>query len=298
MRLLGHLLLIAFAAVVSWWFLLRPPGGAGGAPSKDAGQGQALLLTPAVDPVAGTTAPPPVPPSARDESNEPVEAPPPPESGTPEGDPKGEAASEPAEEKKGESLRSELATIAGSKELMERAAAEVNGEARKGFTTTFLCSARDQLAIAAYFDEPIVLVPRAGLDPENGKYFRLEGTVVKEIPEPPPLERFRQYRDLFAFAYESLPAPIRDLRRRVFSRSDTYLFAALIPSREWGLVIVRREQALAAFNRTAPAGGSRTMADVRNFTMAYERRAGGAFDIRVREIRFADGSRYRVPERP
>ena len=122
--------------------------------------------------------------------------------------------------------------------------------------------------------------------------------MVKEVRETPPLDRYRQYRDLFAFKYESLPAPLRDLRRRVFSRSDAYLFAALIPPREWGLVIVRREAALAAFNRTAPAGGPRTMKDVRGFTMAYERRAGGAFDIRVREIQFADGSRYRVPDRP
>ena len=48
---------------------------------------------------------------------------------------------------------------------MEQATKEVSGKSRKGFRTTFLCSAGDQVDIARYFGEPVVLVPRAGLRP-------------------------------------------------------------------------------------------------------------------------------------
>jgi len=291
MRLLGHLVLIAIAAVASWWFLLRPPGEPGGAPPPaSAGRGRAIVLNPAVsegsapeEDVSPSVAPPP---------------PPPPEAGTPDGAPEEAETEESAEAARDRSIRSELETITKSKDLMRRAGAEVSGRTRRGFGTTFLCSARDQLAIARYFGEPVILVPRAGLDPKNGHYYRLDlgRNAIEELRKAPPLSRYRQYRDLFAFSYESLPTPLRDLRRRVFVRGDVYLFAALIPAREWGLVIVRREAALASSNRdrTTP----RTLDDVRGVTMRYERLAGGAFDIRVKEIQFADGSRHVVPGRP
>ena len=190
----------------------------------------------------------------------------------------------------------ELAKIEDSPELMERATEEVSGKSRKGFRTTFLCSARDQLAIARYFGEPVVLVPRAGLRPGKEHYHRLVMNgepKIEEVRAPAPLTQYRQYRDLFAFGYESLPAPLRELRRRVFVRGDVYLFAALIPPREWGLVITRRDAALAQYNRRRP-GAPRTHDDVRGFTMRYVRLSGDAFDIRVDKIRFADGTTWRV----
>jgi hypothetical protein len=175
---------------------------------------------------------------------------------------------------------------------MRQATKEVSGESRKGFLTTFLCSAGDQLDIARYFGEPIVLVPRAGLRPGREYYHRLSldgDPAIEEVRGPAPLTKYRQYRDLFAFSYESLPPPLRELRRRVFVRGDVYLFAALIPPREWGLVIVRRDAALAEINR-GRKGAERTHDDVKMFTMRYVRLPGSAFDIRVARISFDDGT--------
>ena len=129
-------------------------------------------------------------------------------------------------------------------------------------------------------------------------YYRLDPhrpSQVETVREALPLRRYRQYRNLFAFPYESLPEPLRTLRRRVFVRGDIYLFAALIPVREWALVIARREGALLARNRSR-GGAPRTLEDVRRFTMRYVPLAGDAYDIRVTEIHFADGERWK-PER-
>ena len=75
----------------------------------------------------------------------------------------------------------------------------------------------------------------------------------------------------------------------MFVRGDVYLFAALLPPREWGLVIVRRNAALADYNR-GHSGPERTHDDVRSFTMRYVRLPGDAFDIRVARIDFDDGT--------
>jgi len=317
MRSIGHLLLLAVSAAASWWFLLHAPAGdRPDPPPLPAERELALLLNPAVAaapppaPAESPTTPPepepaPEPPALPGES---APTPPPPESGTPEGEteeptpaPESESESEPAPapETPTESATRELREIESTEPLMRRAEEEVSGESRKGFKTTFLCSAADQIAIARHFGEPIVLVPKAGLEPGRERYSRLvleEGAPrIEEVRAAPPLDRHRQYRDLFAFSYESLPAPLRELRRRVFVRGDVYLFAALIPPREWGLVIVRREAALRESN--AAGGRTRTLDDVRGFTMRYVRLPGGAFDIRVAEIRFADGSVWRPGRR-
>ncbi len=128
-------------------------------------------------------------------------------------------------------------------------------------------------------------MPRAGLDPQRPHYFRLRaGSEIEEVKERPPLERFRQYRNLFAFPYDDLPSALRRLRRAVPNRGDVYLFAALIPASEWAVVITRRAAAL--------ADAGRSLDDVRRVTMRYVALPGGGFDIRVAEIRFTDGTRW------
>ena len=57
------------------------------------------------------------------------------------------------------------------------------------------------------------------------------------------------------------------------------------------MVIGRRAQALAAYNRRRP-GPPRTLADVKRVRMDYVRLEGGSYDIRVDRIFFADGSMY------
>ncbi len=295
-----QLFLIAVSALVSWWFLLRVPPGGVPPPVAEPRGDLTLTLSPSAAQPGEESAPEPVPPppESRPLKSQPVEAepaPPPPESGTPDGDPEEESVaakeSEPRSDPSRDAAR-ELRKIGNSRELMEQATWEVSGKSRKGFFTTFLCSARDQLDIARYFGEPVVLVPRAGLRPGGEYYHRLLLTGepgIEEVRAPAPLTRYRQYRDLFAFNYESLPTPLRELRRRVFVRGDIFLFAALIPPREWGLVIVRRDGALADFNRRH-GGPERTHDDVRGFTMRYVRLPGGAFDIQVTKINFDDGT--------
>jgi hypothetical protein len=328
MRFLGHLFLITVSGVLSWWFFLREPESSAAPPAPATREELTLTLeTLAAAATAPEEAPevpepspePPPPPAAAPTPEPPPEvakdappasepSPPAPEAGSPDGeadvgpdaDSDAESAVESASESTSEEdvdpsaeLASELASIAASEELMEQAAKEVRGESRRGFRTTFLCAARDQLDIARWFGEPVVLVAKAGLRPGHERYYRLgaDGSIA-EVREPAPLTEFRQYRDLFAFAYESLPTPLKELRRRVFARSEVYVFAALIPPREWALVIARRDAALAASNRGRSS--PREYDDVRGFTMRYVRLPGGAFDIRVAEIQFADGDVWRV----
>jgi hypothetical protein len=321
-RISLQLLLIAVSALLSWWFLLRVPNAPpppsvpqvpgdltlllsplaalpsqeSGAPAEPTPPPAAVIRTPPPEPEEPTP-PPPVEPSPPAELVEEEPAPPPPEAGTPDGDPEGAAAPPPEPEPEpredlSAAAAGELEQIERSTTLMEQATAEVTGRSRKGFLTTFLCSAGDQLDIARYFGEPVVLVPRAGLRPGAEYYHRLVLTGepgIEEVRSPAPLDQYRQYRDLFAFSYESLPRPLRELRRRVFVRGDIYLFAALLPPREWGLVIVRRDAALEQVNR-GHDGPKRTHDDVKSFTMRYVRLPGGAFDIQVARISFDDGT--------
>lgn len=313
--------LLAVATVVSWWLMLRPPTGSSSADVRPPASLAVALLPrleramarpeqeqvdevrePVDEPVQEAEPPEPESPEEQERAEE---APPPPELGDPEGDAGAEApvASTPEEDPEevlAESARipedepaAEEATGPSAEELrsdpdlLADAEAELAGEVRLGFATDFLARPEDQLAIARHFGEELVLVPREALDPRNERptWFRLDASgAVQSVHEPPPLERYRQYRDLFAYEYERLPAPLRALRRSVLSREEVYLFAALVPPSEWALVIGRRREALAAAGRSAD--------EVRRFLLRYARR-GDAFDVEVREIQFADGTWFR-----
>ncbi len=178
--------------------------------------------------------------------------------------------------------------------LLAEARAEFVRGHSKGFATVLLAAPEDQLAIARFFGEELVLVPRRALDPdaEDPGYFRMTGSGeprVEAVEGAPPLERFRQYRDLFDYEYSRLPSPLRDLRRSVLARGEIYLFAALLSAEEWALVIARRQEALAL--------AGRELADVRRFILRYLHRPEDGFDLAVDEIVFADGTRFRPAER-
>lgn len=203
-----------------------------------------------------------------------------------------------AAEQSAAAVRQEMTTIDSSPELLKRAEKEVRGGSRKGFKTVLVCSAADQLAIARAFHEPIVLVPRAGLNPRSPHYYQLHlgpPARIEKLREMAPLQQYTQYRDLFEFAYKDLPREVRELRRRVFVRGDIEIFGVLIPAREWALVMARREAALAERNTEKP-DKPRALDSVRRFTLRYARLPGDTFDIRVTEILFADGERW-FPQR-
>jgi len=170
--------------------------------------------------------------------------------------------------------------------LLAAAGAELTGEERRGFTTVFLAAPEDQLALAHYFGEELVLVPRATIDPgaADPRWFRVDGARIEEVHGRPPLERYRQYRDLFDYEYARLPELVRELRLRLPARRDVYVFAALVPAREWAIVVARRAEALAR--------AGRELADVQRFVLRYVPLAGGAFDVVVDHVLFADGSRH------
>ena len=138
-------------------------------------------------------------------------------------------------------------------------------------------------------------MPRSALDPEDASptWFRLSPSgdeLVERMAEPPPLEGYRQYRDLFDYEYARLQEPLRELRRSVLSRADVYLFGALIPAREWAVVVQRRREALAECGRSSD--------EVNRFVMQYRPRPQGGFDLEVADILFADGSRFRPKTSP
>jgi hypothetical protein len=152
-----------------------------------------------------------------------------------------------------------------------------------------LAAPEDQLAIARFFGEELVLVPRAALDPTTAapEYFRLAragAPTVERVAAAPPLENHRQYRDLFDYDYGRLPPELRELRRSLIARDEVYLFAALLSAEEWALVIARRGEALAE--------AERELGDVRRFVLRYVRASGDAFDLRAEEIVFTDGTRF------
>lgn len=281
-----------------------------------------LLLAPAPeatsdpDPQPAEAAPTPTPPAASPAEEPPREpTPPPPELGTPDGaeelppsdvetgtaDP--EPALDPATEAEAPEPIAASAARASEElmadpELRAAARAELSGEASHGFATVLLASPREQLDIAHFFGEELLLIPRASIDPrqERPHYFRLDGRTpprVERVDARPPLESWRQYRDLFDYEYAALPNPLRELRRSVLARGEIYLFAALVPAREWAVVVGRRREALEASQR-APS-------EVRRYVLRYQRRADAGYDLRVEEIQFTDGSRFQpqaVPAHP
>jgi len=184
----------------------------------------------------------------------------------------------------------EVAELMRDPALLAAAAAELGGEERRGFATVLLATPEEQLAIARFFGEELVLVPRQTLDPgaQDPHWFRVapEDGHVEELRGRPALEQYRQYRDLFDYEYSRLPETLRELRRSLLARGDVYLFAALLPAREWAVVIARRAEALARSGRDPE--------DVRTFVLRYRPLAGGSFDLAVDHVVFADGSRYTV----
>ena len=288
---LRELFFLGLAAGLTWWFLLRTeadeprpePTVASAAPlsvrtSIDRPQPVQAQAAPTEADLATSAAPPaPSPPA------------PPPERGAPDGDAEGEAVSEPSalaatDLAPVESLRSDP-------ELVEEARRDIEGEVRRGFQTVLLAAPEDQLDLARAFGEELVLVPRRALDPRNPEpvsyRLRTDGAPrVETVRGRPDLDAYRQYRDLFDYEYGRLPQPLRELRRTVLSREEVFLFAALIPVSEWAVVVGRRREALERLDRTPD--------EVQRFVLRYVRLAPSAFDLRVEEITFADGTRERI----
>lgn len=319
--LLREALYLAIALGVSWWFFLRPAPEVVGVARHTPGPTLPVELIPLLIAEGESEAKPAAPAvEQRDETHASSSAPPPPELGTPEGVVREEMGaraleSEPSEtvaeqespresDVPEESPAAESATATGPADapqavselmrdptLLAAAGAELSGEERRGFATVLLAAPEDQLAIARFFGEELVLVPRAAIDPETAdpRWFRVadEPARVEEVRGRPLLERYRQYRDLLDYEYARLPDVLRELRLRVVSRRDVYVFAALIPAGEWAVVVARRNEAL--------AHAMRDLADVRSFTLRYLELGAGAFDLAVDHVVFADGSRYRPP---
>jgi len=321
-RFVWEVFLLAAAAALSWWFFLRPPESEPLAQPLPVTAAALPTVIPATQTAAkkDATAPPPKPEAAAAPDPEPAPvpqpdpqpaqkappAPPPAERGTPEGEEEGKAvtesqdspdpqAKEKTEEKPAPKLdaRGRIQAVMNDAKRLEEAEKELAGKARKGFSTVLIASAEEQLAIARFFGERVVLVPRSALDPKgtNPFFFELDPETGRVLRNPgrPALENLRQYRDLFDYEYGSLPEPLKTLRRSVLIRSDIFLFAALISAPEWALVMQRRAAALA----TAPDPKK----PVRSFELRYTPLAGGGFDVAVDRIVFEDGSVFHpVPE--
>lgn len=209
---------------------------------------------------------------------------PPPELGASDGADEGTTTEEDEEDAP---VVTPLEDFVGDRALLAEARRELEGAVKRGFKTVFISGPEDQLEIARAFGEEVVLVPRSALDEDakGTRSFRLDlrpkRPRVIEIDGRPPLERFRQYRDLFAYDFARLPKAIRDLRTTVVRRDQVYLFAALIPASEWAIVVGRRREA------TAQHGIEET--DVSRFVMRYVRRNDGRFDIAVESFVLSDG---------
>ncbi|MCP3916182.1 MAG: hypothetical protein GY711_11555 [bacterium] len=311
--LVRQTLFLAVAAALSWWFFLYEPVEVNRAlPSLAAAAPVSVVPrtrtpepkpenTPA--PAAPTPAPQPAPEVESPPRPEPIEAPveepveepiqeQEPEEPEPDPEPAAETSPPPAPERGSPDAGGEAPAkdLMQNSDLVEQARRELSGEERTGFSTVLVATPEDQLAIARYFGEEVLLVPKAALDPdaEGARWFRVDlsdaAAPVRTETGAPPLDGFRQYRDLFAYEYERLPPPLRRLRRSVLSRADVFVFAALIPPAEWAVVVGRRRAALALSGREA--------ADVERYVLRYVHRPDAAFDLEVREIVFADGTRF------
>lgn len=303
--LLRQLLFLTLSALLSWWIFLATPG-----------ETPPLVIPPLEELVEVAVTPmlegePAEAPSTEEAENTPVEPvvevgavpPPPPE---PEPEPAEEVEDEAAPpvaelgETDGEgedavleeSSRPSPERMMADEALLAEARSEWEGEARKGFATVLLATPEEQLDIAHYFGEELVLVPRDALDETrvDRRHYRIgSGGQVQSVAGLPRFDEFHEYRDLFDYEYARLPASVRELRRSVLSRNEIYLFAALLPLREWALVVGRRHEALAASGRDA--------AEVKRYVLEYERMPEGGFDLRVEEVVFSDGTRF-VPADP
>ncbi|MEM1451683.1 MAG: hypothetical protein AAF957_24725 [Planctomycetota bacterium] len=310
--LLRQILSFALAIGLTWWLLYRAPGPEPMAePAPSTGPVSLRPVTEHAVDVASfeelLTPPDPVEEEVQEDPT-----PPPPEAGSRDGAEDGEAAEkveEPDEgidalaaeaEETSDAVATEAAAdaaddgpgpakitdLAQDQELLKAASKELAGTAAIGFSTTLISSPEDQLDIARAFGEELVLVPKNALDPnaKGAVSYRLDlsGTPrVVEIPGRPPLERYRQYRDLFAYEFRKLPRPLRTLRSSVVRRDEVYVFAALIPVQEWAVVVGRRREAAASLGVDEN--------DVERYVLRYVRTSGDRFDFLVEEVRMADG---------
>lgn len=315
MNLLRTVLSWGAAATLTWWVLFHAPA-PGLEPAPDSLSAPPLRtrlqpITEAAVPVDSIQAaevearPQPVAEPEPEPEPEPVPVPEPEpepepqvaaaELGTRDGEESLEERAAPVEpEESVADPRPSAAELSRNVALKEQATRELSGgEASLGFTTTLISSPEDQLDIARAFGEDIVLVPRNALDDSaQAESFRLRfrsGATpsIETVAGRPDLERSRQYRDLFAYEFQRLPAKIRELRRRVIRRDEVFLFAALIPASEWAVVIGRRQEACVA----AGVGEE----EVEQYVLRYVRAAGGQFDFVVDEIRLTSGERIASP---
>lgn len=296
--LFRQLLFLGLSALLSWWFFLArseedqsqvvPPVeellDVAVMPLLDSAPAEAQPVEPEqpapAEPVVELVPPPkpepePEPPVEVEDPDEPPVA----ELGNAEGEGE-DAVAETGEKVSPEQMMSD-------DQLLAEARSEWDGEARKGFATVLLATPEEQLDIAHYFGEELVLVPRSALDEARSdrRHYRVgpQGQ-VQSVAGLPSFDDFHEYRDLFDYEYARLPAPVRELRRSVLSRNEIYLFAALVPLREWALVVGRRREALIASGREA--------SEVQRYVLEYERMPAGGFDLRVEEIVFVDETRF------
>lgn len=314
MRFLGNLFLLAVATVLSYFFLLYKPG-APLVPAPEPERTDTLAVAPEVkprrsEPEAVKADPPPKPqphsmpelppqpetPAPEPEKKEPEFDPEPPaERGDPKGEEKGDSFAE--AEKDAQRVRNELKEIGRSKALLDKANKELSGKSKRGFETIIKTRSEEIIELARAFGGRILLIPKAGLNPKAHYFYELDVTgtpkVVKVTGEAPPT--LSKTRNLLRFEYRQLSAPLRVLRRTVPNRGDIYQFVAIIPAREWAVVIARRNASLDLYNRTQAE--KKTFDDVRAVEMDYVPLAGGGFDVRVLGFRFADGTRWQREEK-
>jgi len=311
-----QVLLLTVSALFSWWVFLYAPEDRAVSPDQPAPEVPPLNLLPITDPITSRTAPasPPAPTPAEPGSVESVrvpqeqrvETPPPAELGDPDADesesPKRVASAESShelptlhEDVAVEGMTDEMEpsppeALMRDKALLALARDELSGESSQGFETVLLASTEQQLEIARFFDEELVMIPKRFLDEDDDDphYYRLStgsSPKVELVSGRPALESYRQYRDFFDYDYSRLPDPIRELRRSVLDRNEIYLFGALISPKEWAVVIARRREALASSGRQA--------SEVRQYILRYIRQPSDRIDVVVEEILFTDGERYR-----
>jgi len=302
---LRHAFLLSFSALLSWWFFLYQPQVPSAALDAKPEPFVMALLPKVVEDVAEapeSTPPaestPATPTTPAAEKVAPAEAsllqeeslaaatPPPPEAGAPEGEESGEVVEVEVEDAPDFSAE----TVMQDSTLLAAAEKELSGEVRRGFHSVFLSSAEEQISIGQYFGERMVMVPKAALDPNNSRPYYFEVSFLQENPQvvrvsgKPPLEQFRQYRDLFGYPYNDLPDILRELRRSVLARNEVFLFGVLIPSNEWALAIDRRSRALEA--------SGREISSVQQFVLRYIASPQGGYDFEIASIQFSDGTLY------